>query len=291
MNKAVILNKNQIENVKKLAEETRKLFGVFTDVPIANDMMFLLEKKGIYLCEYPFETVAESHTDATITWFETEEGPLTFIGLNTSLCFDEQIFALAHELYHFLTKTGKAYMTDADEEDAITEKEADRYAAELLLPDEALRKRILMEFPEGKIDEPERLRALRFIARLQCEWWLPYRSIVNRLLEEGYINEFLYELLYRDAVRSETSEYGKILRSFDGEKYTLLNCRTNKKGISSNALEYIIKNFEDGLIDEDEFGACLAVYGKEPSDFGFEIIGDDDNDFELLFEGEESDES
>lgn len=291
MNKTVVLEKRQVEYVKKLAEETRKLFGVYAEVPIANDMMTLLEKKGIYLCEYPFETSGESHTDATITWFETEEGPLTFIGLNTSLYFDEQVFALAHELYHFQTKTGKAYMTDADEEDAITEKEADRYAAELLLPDEALRKRILAEFPDGKIGGMERLRALRFIARLQCEWWLPYRSIVNRLLEEGYIDEALYELLYRDDVRSETSEYGKILRSFDTEKYTLLNCRTNKKGISGSALEFIIKNFEDGLIGEDEFIACLAVYGKEPSDFGFEIICDDDDDFESLFEGEESDES
>lgn len=291
MNKAVVLGKRQIDDVKKLAEETRKLFGVYADVPIANDMMTLLEKKGIYLCEYPFEASGETHTDATITWFETEEGPLTFIGLNTSLYFDEQVFALAHELYHFLTKTGKAYMTDVDEEDAITEKEADRYAAELLLPDEALRKRILTEFPEGKIDGMERLRALRFIARLQCEWWLPYRSIVNRLSEEGYIDELLYELLYCDDVRSETSEYGKILRSFDGEKYSLLNCRTNKKGISSSALEFIIKNFEDGLIGEDEFVACLAVYGKDPSDFGFEIICDDDDDFELLFEGEELDES
>lgn len=291
MNKAVVLGKKQIEDVKKLAEETRKLFGVYADVPIANDMMTLLEKKGIYLCEYPFETSAESHTDATITWFETEEGPLTFIGLNTSLYFDEQVFALAHEVYHFLTKTGKAYMTDADEEDAITEKEADRYAAELLLPDEALRNRITAEFSEGKICRTERLRALRFIARLQCEWWLPYRSIVNRLSEEGYIDEEMYELLYRDDVRSETSEYGRILRSLDGEKYKLLNCRTNKKGISSSALEFIIKNFEDGLIGEDEFVECLAVYGKEPSDFGFEIICVDDDDFELLFEGEESDES
>lgn len=291
MNRAVVLEKKQIEKIKKSAEETRKLFGVFADVAIANDMMTLLEKNGIYLCEYPFETSGESHTDATITRFETEDGPLTFIGLNTSLFFDEQIFALAHELYHFQTKTGKAYDADKSEEDAVTEKAADRYAAELLLPDEALRRRIEAEFSEGKINISERLRALRFIARLQCEWWLPYRSIVNRLSEEGYIDNEMYELLYQDDVRSEISEYGKILRSLDEEKYTLLNCRTNKKGISNNALEIIIKNYEDGLIGGDEFVECLAVYGKAPSDFGFEIVcDDDDDDFKFLFEGEEADE-
>lgn len=290
MNKSVVLGKAQIKQIKQLAEDTRRIFGVYADVPIANDILVLLERQGIILCEYPFSASEESHTDATITWFETERDVLTFIGLNTSLCFDEQIFALAHELYHFLTKTGKAYTADAEEEDAVTEREADRYAAELLLPGEALRKRVFTEFPGGTIAVQERLRVLRFIARLQCEWWLPYRAIVNRLEEEGYLDEEMYSILYQDDVRSAESEYGRILKSLDKEKYTLLNEKTNKKGISGSALEVIMKNFEDGLIGEDEFTKCLAVYGKNPSDFGFEIVCEEDDDFFLLFGGEEADE-
>lgn len=63
----------------------------------------LIEKKGIVICEYPFKQTSASHTDAAITLFETEKGVVTFIGLNTSPYFDEQLFCLAHELYHYWT--------------------------------------------------------------------------------------------------------------------------------------------------------------------------------------------
>lgn len=91
MNKSVVLGKAQIEQIKQLVEDTRRIFGVYADVPIANDMLVLLERQGIILCEYPFSASEESHIDATITWFETEGDVLTFIGLNTSLCFAGQI--------------------------------------------------------------------------------------------------------------------------------------------------------------------------------------------------------
>ena len=133
MSKEIELTALQIENVRKKADETRKLFGIFGDVPIANDIFMLLEKNNIILCEYPFEASEGSHTDATLTRFETRDEPIMFIGLNTSLYYDQQIFALAHELYHFKTKTGKSY-TEEENEDPLLEKQADRFAAELLLP-------------------------------------------------------------------------------------------------------------------------------------------------------------
>lgn len=288
MNKSIVLNEVQIEEIKKLADDTRKLFGVYVDIPIANDIQILLEKSGIILCEYPFQASEDSHTDATITWFETQDGPMTFIGLNTALFYDEQIFAMAHELYHFQTKTGKAYMTDIEKEDPVIEKKADRYAAELLLPRDILHSRISAEFPGNKINCTTKLRLLRFIARLQCEWWLPYHSILNRLLEEGHLNADIYEMLYQIDDRDAMGEYSRILRGLDGKKYELFNCRTNRKGISNMALEAIIQNYEDGAITEDEFASHLELFGKSPSDFGFEISAEDD-ELALLFEGGDDD--
>lgn len=47
MNKSdsVVLNEKQIYEVKSLASETRRFFGVYPNVPIANDIKLLLEKK------------------------------------------------------------------------------------------------------------------------------------------------------------------------------------------------------------------------------------------------------
>ena len=281
----IVLSKVEVEEVKRLADETRKIFGIYSDVPIANDILMLLEKNEIILCEYPFEESQGSHTDAAITWYETEDGPMTFIGLNTSLYYDEQIFALAHELYHFRTKTGKAYITDIDDEDAITERKADRYAAELLLPQKVLESRVFVEFSVEDINKASKLRLLRFIARLQCEWWLPYRSIVNRLKEEEYLNDEVFQLLYSIDERDEEGEYCRILKSLDEKKYELFNNKTRRKGVSNNTLEAIIQNYEDGLIDDDHFIEYLEVFGREPSDFGFDISITDEEDFRILFEG------
>ena len=283
MNHNYKLTDEQIEKVKVLAENARRDLGVFPNVPVADDINMLIEKKNIYICEYPFQTSEGSHTDATITWFETNNGPMTFIGLNSALFFDEQVFALAHELYHFQTKTGKAYINELDEEDTATERMADRFAAELLLPRDELRSSVRLEFPNEAIKEANILRILRFIARLQCKWWLPYQSIVLRLYEEGHIEKCLYDQLYSIDARAENSEYGKILKSIDEEKYKRFNTRTKRKRISTCVLEIIIQNFEDGIIGEDEFVECLEVFGHTPEDFGFTIRKEEDADLNLLF--------
>lgn len=282
-----VLTEGQIVEIKILADKTRKEFGVFGDVPIAKDMFMLLEKKDIILCQYPFQTEKESHMDANITWFETKYGPLTFIGLNTSLYFDEQIFALAHELYHFITKTGRAYEAGEKDEDELTEKKADRFAAELLLPGNVLRSRVVSQFKTSDLSLVSELRLLRFIARLQDEWWLPYRSIVYRICEEGYIGKGMFNKLFDMDCRAPDSKYGRIFSNMAQDCYRILNQKTRCTDISSRILEVFIQNYEDGTMTDDEFAELLGLFGKSPEDFGFEFCVDTEHMGELqeLFEG------
>ena len=60
---SIVLDEKKIYEVKDLASETRRFFGVCPNVPIANDIKLLLEKQGIILCEYPFP---EKHI--CLTW-------------------------------------------------------------------------------------------------------------------------------------------------------------------------------------------------------------------------------
>lgn len=293
MSEKIALTGIQAEEVKTLADETRKSMGIYGDVPIASDIFRLLEKKGIILCQYPFQSSEDSHTDATITWFETKEGPITFIGLNTSRCYDEQIFALAHELYHFITKTGRAYCIQTELQDRLTESKADRFAAELLLPRDALKSAVSRGFEKCNPNESGHLRLLRFLARLQCEWCLPYHALVNRLYEESYINKPTYDRLYEVCDRKENSDYCRILKSMDQEKFRLLNEKTYRKGISGDVLEIIIQNYENGITPTDEFIHILELFGNTPEDFGFDLSADsqDLDQLDELFEGGEPDES
>ena len=64
MNKqnSYVLKREEIEEVKQLANQTRKDFGVFPDVPLGSDIRMLLEKEDILLCEYPFADSEGTHT-------------------------------------------------------------------------------------------------------------------------------------------------------------------------------------------------------------------------------------
>jgi Zn-dependent peptidase ImmA (M78 family) len=282
-----ILTEDEIREIKEMARDARRQFGIAQDASIGAELPQLIEEKGIYICEYPFQSKEESHFDGTITWFKTDEGEMTFIGLNSLIPYDKQIFTLAHEWYHYITHTGKAYTSDA-KEDSRTETKADRFAAELLLPADELRRRAEKEFTSGSVDNAGIQRKLRFIARLHGEWWMPYHAIVTRLYEEGLIGNCYDELMKIDG-QDEAGEYARIFRTMDPEMSELLLKRTNRISISPSAMEVIVKNYEDGIIEIEEFAKLLALFGKTPFDFGFEE-GIPDIDWEDFFAGGDEDE-
>ena len=284
---SIILDEKQIFEVKSLASDTRRLFGVYPNVPIANDIKLLLENQGIMLCEYPFPDSNGTHTYGNITWFKTDNETFTFIGLNTSSFYDEQIFAIAHEIYHYKTQTGKAYTPDMECEDKVIEKMADRFAAELLLPDEALKAVVIKTIGKADMKGVSEAKILRLVARIQCEWWLPFQAIANRLLEEGFIDESQYNKLYKIDCRNEEGMYRRLLKSIDSEISELLNKKTKNVGVSNIVIETIISNYEDGLIDDDEFVHILALFDKRPEDFGFSMDSALDDDLKDFFESED----
>ena len=144
----------------------------------------------------------------------------------------------------------------------LRKKQADRFAAELLLPAEALKDAVMNAFGSSNMRDVTDNRALRFIARIQCDWWLPFQAIINRLFEEGYINVNQYDKLYAIDCRNEDGIYRRLLKNIDSEISELLNKKTKTVGVSNRVIETIISNYEDGLIDDDEFVRTLAMFDK-----------------------------
>ncbi|MCD8082369.1 MAG: ImmA/IrrE family metallo-endopeptidase [Clostridiales bacterium] len=290
MKNKIQLSKKQLVDIKAKANELRTQFGVSMDVPLGKNLRMLIEKKDIVICEYPFPKTEGSHTDAAITLFETDKGMITFFGLNTSLYYDEQLFCLAHELYHYMTRTGMAYELDKEEEGSDVEYMADRFAAELLLPADAFERMVYQYLPQKDIAQVSNARLLRFIAKVQSEWMLPYQAIVRRLWEERFINEEKCDELYVLNVREKDSSYYKIFYSLDAESCELLNRKTMTHSISSSVYNTILDNFEEGVIGEDELIETLETLGKTPEDFGIENVtldSDSDDDMDFLFHEED----
>lgn len=289
MNPSITLNEVQIEEIRKLASDKRQSLNIAGEVPIAKDIFTILEQLDIILLEYPISSEGDSPAFSAAIMYSEESGKeFIFIGLNTADYFDKQVFAIAHELYHYYSKTGSHLSRLNDVENNLIETKANRFAAEFLLPEVALKSIVIEEFKTSKLESIPEKTLLRFIVRLQCTWWLPYKSIVKRLSEIGAISEEQYNKLYDINERDLNSEYGKMGLAFNKEVYNKLNKKTNKIGTSAKDIEIIIRNFEDNLIDEDKFSETLKLFGKSPDDFGYKItVYDEDLDeFDAFFSGE-----
>lgn len=287
------LNEVQVDEIRRLAADQRRTLGFVGETPIANDMLTILDRLDIMLLEYPIE----SHGDrpafsAVIMYNEEDDKKLTFIGLNTADYYDKQIFAIAHELYHYYTKSGSHLSRPEDEESSLIEVKANRFAAEFMLPETVLQSIVIDEFKTSSLETIKQKSLLRFIARLHCTWWLPYRSLVRRLHEIRAISSKQYAQLYSVDERNLESEYGKIGQAISKEVFLKLNQPTKNIGTSPNELEIIIRNFEDNLIDEDFFAETLNLFNRTPDEFGYkiEVSQKDLDELEAFFSGEDDDE-
>ncbi|WP_347489755.1 ImmA/IrrE family metallo-endopeptidase [Desulfoscipio sp. XC116] len=293
MQPPIALDKLQINRIKRLAEIKRRTLGFVGDTPIASQIFTILENMNILLLEYPIKSEGEKPAFSAVLMYSKESNEeLIFIGLNTADYFDRQVFAVAHELYHFYTKTGSHLSRVAEEENLLAEAEANRFAAEFLLPESILEHIILNEFKDSSLKKVQIKTLLRFIARLQCTWWLPYRSLVRRLKEIDVISNQQYEQLYSINERNMDEEYGRMGRAINNEIFLKLNTATNNIGTSPKDIEVIIRNFEDNIIDEDKFINTLSLFNKNPHDYGYniEVSDEDANEFEEFFNGEVRDE-
>lgn len=288
-----MLNEVQIEEIRKLAKDKRRSLSIDGEIPIANDIFTILAQLNIKLLEYPIQSEGDRPAFSAAIMCSEEDGEeLVFIGLNTADYFDKQVFAIAHELFHYYTKTGSHLSRLSDIENTLIESKANRFAAEFLFPEVSLKSIILDEFKTSKLDKVSEKTILRFIVRLQCTWWLPYRSIVKRLHEISAISEVQYNKLYSIDERSFDAEYGRMGIAFNEEIFKKLNNKTNSIGTSMSDIETIIRNFEDGLINEDKLANTLCLFNKSPDDFGYKVVvsDEDQEEFDAFFSGGNSDE-
>jgi len=280
------LSEIQIEEIRKLAEELRRKLGFGSDAPIANDLFTILDNMNIRMLQYPIELDGENSAFSAALMYSTEgDEELVFIGLNTAIFFDKQIFAIAHELYHYLTKTATHISRLSEEKYSLLEIKANRFAAEFLLPKSTLESIVLNEFKTSNLHQIQNKTLLRFIARLHCTWWLPYHSLVKRLKEIDAISAEQYKELYSVDPRDMDGEFASIGKAINNEVFIKLNTATNKIGTSPKEIEIIIRNFEDNIIDEDKFDNILKTFDKTPSEFGYkiEVPSEDIAEFEDFF--------
>jgi Zn-dependent peptidase ImmA (M78 family) len=127
-----VLEVSETQTPQSIAIKLRKLWNVNT--PIIEDLTKLIESNGIVVSSFPFGTDrVDSRSILTDDKF-----PIIFF--NQSLLGDRQRFTLAYELGQLIMHSSSIVPIDRD-----VSKEANRFAAEFLMP----AKEIIKDFKDG----------------------------------------------------------------------------------------------------------------------------------------------
>ncbi|MDR3587940.1 MAG: ImmA/IrrE family metallo-endopeptidase [Desulfosporosinus sp.] len=275
-----ILSEKQIFEIGNDAKKRRREFDLGMG-PLGDNIFKLIRELGIHLIFLPVKTEGNDEHPFSALFVAFEEKSF-FIGLNTEDYLDKQIFALAHELDHYFDPTDIHVCRISDDPNSPRELKANRFAAEFLLPTDQLVLEI-KNVNQGNLDlhRWKHTALLRLIARLHCEYKLPYKAIVRRFEEVGSINNDQYELLLQEGVRDRDSLYYSIGLSMDQTVFEMLNTQTKKQGIEGDDFSSIIGNYEEGLISLSELMEDLALFNKRVEEFGICNEIDDENIEEL----------
>ena len=245
------LDEKGINRAKSLARDKLVEYHKLNDV-IGAQIFSILDKEGIILY-YPLE-------DQQVWGFsETVQGR-SFVCINTSLAYEKQVFAAAHELYHlWFGKTGDIITSkdsvEPDEEEGI-ELLANRFAAEFLINSDLLRQEMqLFGITDETLD-------IKDVVRLANHFVVPYRTMVRRLNEIGMCTPSQYNELF-----ACTDNQVEIWRNRLGISSPVRKDRIGLHGLIDRAMEL----YERELITYEKLEYLLGFAELTPSNMGVEL--------------------
>jgi Zn-dependent peptidase ImmA (M78 family) len=216
----------------------------------------------------------KSDFDAMI-YFPNHDQSVVFIVFNQNKPLVNQIFACAHEYYHYLFDTkeisSNLFICQLDKpESVVREHKASRFAAELLLPREAL-KEIEEEFrirnQSDRSNLPEVYSLISLTINLTLRFEMPVKAILYRLKEEGYYAEFLKSLqpiydLIKDTISLLSKQSPERFHEiFDSKNSYLEDTIYN---IAANVYNRGLVTYERLMEDMDRLGISMESLGLQP---------------------------
>lgn len=162
---------------------------------------------------------------------------------NSSAILAREIFSTAHEIGHLILhldeKTNPAILDKDFSGENLVEKEANYFAACLLMPAEMLKKYIRLTLKKTSGDDLNGLD----IARIQTVFYVSYDMVLIRLKELSIISLAKYEELRVEKLEKTATG---LLKAINGN--IELSTPSNAKKAPAEFLEYAIHNYNDYLI-------------------------------------------
>lgn len=274
------LKKLKIQDIRAIKDRVKKIRVDIGNAPLGvNIFQFISnDNPNIYFESEPF---MNEDFDALI-YFANISSETAFIVLNSKQSLLNQIFAAAHEYYHYLEDYEKIrknpLMCNLSELDDDQEKRASRFAAELLLPEEALR--LEVENTELYMEKSLKNSTVELIAalcvNLSFKYQLPLKAVMFRLEEEKYIKN-LKEII---------ENYG-VVKNFYMKHANRRFHKAEELWNSENP--YLVSNFYDsmstvynhGLVNYDEIVNDAVLLGLNPDGLMIDTDFDEDDDDDI----------
>ena len=180
----------------KMARTAREAMGLRPREPV-RDICGLLEENGVKLLL--LATKRDSFFGLSVG--PRGGGPAVVVNTWDRISVERWIFTAAHELGHLLLHPSE-YRRDATELPAQTEREADAFASEFLMPEKAFAR---------AWDETRGLAFLVRVLKVKRIFRVSYKTVLYRLVESG--RETLE--VWRTFQQQHRAHFGKTLRKAD----------------------------------------------------------------------------
>lgn len=247
-----ILSEEIVLKIRKEVEKIKEEYQIVNPI-VRSDIFEILDNICVVL-RYPLDNDEEANGIHVERWIKGEKKDFVFI--NTSNSIEKQIYTAAHELGH-VWKIDEKVLAEVDE---IVDSEAiiNRFAAELLMPSEIFKKFFLLECAKNNIHggTVEDKVLIKVIVFLMNTFMVPYKAIIYRIEEIGYIDTFNREKLEeierknQDLIKEciKSGDYQNIFKTEKqksmSELYNMLEEAEQRELISNTKLESIRGRFD-----------------------------------------------
>ena len=235
-------DKELIDSIKILVRNIKKENGIVNEI-IRDDVFSILQDCNCTVLYYPLEdeNIDGCHIEKPVN------GKLEqFVFINSHNKRERQAFSAAHELGH-IWKVDDRLRKKYPDREIDTEMVVNRFAAELLMPEKLFREAITKQLDKLKYQGPtmEMSTMLKLVAHLMNYFFVPFKSVIIRFNELGFLNEKYNDitLKYKDS-----NELNEIIRD---EQYTRLGIINDLKSMD-NLQEYLVQVESQGIFNESK---------------------------------------
>lgn len=280
----------EIAEVKKMAREKRVDYNL---APMGTGVFDWIQKENsnIRFEKVPF---ASEKIDGML-YIPTTKKERAYIILNSKKPLINQIFTAVHEYYHYVKDFQRfreiPYICDFSMLKDTNEMKACRFAAELLLPEEALHREIqdYLRISSKNIKEMAFGEYGALIIYLTIKYQIPLKAVIYRLYEEHYvdqIDEFIENYEFIKNVLKEIKIFRKLVDLLYGTEndyivpYSSTYQDMEQAFVAGNASK------EDILSDAERLGLDMNVVHEflEKDNEAEELEEDDEELFYIINE-------